>query len=249
MEEPRVLSSGRLAQLAPGVYEQLVTQAVKERLQDNEAMRADVSDVPSGGVVRPLTQHVSQLVEHALSAAKTSEQQREIAARVIAALGDGYAPDQIAPGEAIRQLREVRPVIDLNQQSKERPETPFSDVALITNASSEPSIGSEIRAELDSADRVDLLCAFVKWQGLRTMERELAALKERGVPFRVITTTYIGATERLALDRIVREFGGEVRRGLTPGCGHVESSMGWRKRDDHHHGQEELLDGVSSASR
>lgn len=38
-------------------------------------------------------------------------------------------------------------------------------------------------------------------------------------------------------------------RGLTPGCGHVESSMGWRKRDDHHHGQEELLDGVSSASR
>ncbi|MEU3846637.1 DUF3427 domain-containing protein [Micrococcus terreus] len=211
MEEPRVLSSGRLAQLAPGVYEQLVTQAVDERLQDNAAMRADVSDVPGDAVVRPLAQHVSQLVEHALSAAKTSEQQREIAARVIAALGDGYAPDQIAPGEAIRQLREVRPAIDLNQQSKERPETPFSDVALITNASSEPSIGSEIRAELDSADRVDLLCAFVKWQGLRTMERELAALKERGVPFRVITTTYIGATERLALDRIVREFGGEVR--------------------------------------
>ncbi|MDU5968409.1 MAG: hypothetical protein E6Z04_05370, partial [Cutibacterium avidum] len=30
---------------------------------------------------------------------------------------------------------------------------------------------------------------------------------------------------------------------LTLGCGHVESSMGWRKRDDHHHGQEELLDG------
>ena len=38
-------------------------------------------------------------------------------------------------------------------------------------------------------------------------------------------------------------------RALTPGCGHVESSMGWRKRDDHHHGQEELLDGVSSAGR
>ena len=36
---------------------------------------------------------------------------------------------------------------------------------------------------------------------------------------------------------------------LTPGCGHVESSMGWRKRDDQDHGQEELLDGVSSAGR
>ena len=36
---------------------------------------------------------------------------------------------------------------------------------------------------------------------------------------------------------------------LTPGCGHVESSMGWRKRDDQDHGPEVLLDGVSSAGR
>ena len=33
----------------------------------------------------------------------------------------------------------------------------------------------------------------------------------RGVPIRVITTTYIGATERRALDRLVRDFGAEVK--------------------------------------
>ena len=211
MEEPQILSSGRLAELAPGVYEQLVTQVVEERLDGNPDFRADVAVVPDDAVVRPLTQHLSQLIEHALTAEKSKERQLEIAERVIAALGEDYAADQMSADSTVRQLREVRPAAHLNQQSKERPETPFSDVALITNASGEPSIGSEIRAELDSADRVDLLCAFVKWQGLRTMERELAALKERGVPFRVITTTYVGATERLALDRIVREFGGEVR--------------------------------------
>ena len=75
---------------------------------------------------------------------------------------------------------------------------------------SRPSV-SELRSELESADEVDLLCAFVKWHGLRVLEPELRRLKERGAPFRVITTTYMGATERAALDRLVREFGAEVK--------------------------------------
>ncbi|MFJ4502208.1 DUF3427 domain-containing protein [Streptomyces sp. NPDC088864] len=92
-----------------------------------------------------------------------------------------------------------------------RPATPLSDTALITNASEDPSLGSELRAELATADRVDLLCAFVKWHGLRVLEQALTAARDRGVPIRVLTTTYIGATERRALDRLVREFGAEVK--------------------------------------
>ena len=58
---------------------------------------------------------------------------------------------------------------------------------------------------------MDLLCAFVKWHGLRLLESELTRLRDRGQRFRVITTTYMGATERAALDRLVREFGAEVK--------------------------------------
>ena len=36
-------------------------------------------------------------------------------------------------------------------------------------------------------------------------------LKRRRVPPRVVTTTYMGATERIALDRLVRDFGAEVK--------------------------------------
>ncbi|MFE0523604.1 DUF3427 domain-containing protein [Streptomyces sp. NPDC058954] len=92
-----------------------------------------------------------------------------------------------------------------------RPLTPLSETALITNAPDDPSLGTELRAELATADRVDLLCAFVKWYGIRVLEDALRAAKERGVPIRVITTTYIGATDRHALDRLVREFGAEVK--------------------------------------
>lgn len=92
-----------------------------------------------------------------------------------------------------------------------RPLTPLSETALITNAPDDPSLGAELRAELGTADRIDLLCAFVKWYGIRVLEDSLRAAKKRGVPIRVITTTYIGATDRHALDRLVREFGAEVK--------------------------------------
>ncbi len=49
------------------------------------------------------------------------------------------------------------------------------------------------------------------WRGVRLLERELSALREAGVPLRVVTTTYIGGTEREALDRLVRDFGAEVK--------------------------------------
>ncbi len=64
---------------------------------------------------------------------------------------------------------------------------------------------------MSSADQVDLLCAFIRWAGLRVLEGALTDLKDRGVPLRVITTTYIGATERRAVDELVRRFGAEVR--------------------------------------
>ncbi len=92
-----------------------------------------------------------------------------------------------------------------------RPATPLSDAALLTNTKGEPNLGAEVKAELETADEVDLLCAFVKWYGLRLLDPELRLVRERETPFRVITTTYMGATERAALDRLVREFGAEVK--------------------------------------
>ena len=64
---------------------------------------------------------------------------------------------------------------------------------------------------MSSADRVDLLCAFIRWAGLRVLEGAFVDLRSEGVQLRVITTTYIGATERRAVDELVRRFGAEVR--------------------------------------
>ena len=51
----------------------------------------------------------------------------------------------------------------------------------------------------------------MKWQGLRVLEEQLNRLRERGAPLRVVTTTYIGATDPHALRRLVDQFGAEIK--------------------------------------
>ena len=94
-----------------------------------------------------------------------------------------------------------------------RPATPFSQSDLLVNAEGQPNIGSELRAELASADSVDLLCAFVIWSGVRHLRDALAEVKQRGGRVRVITTTYMGATEKRAVDELFG-LGAEVRVAL-----------------------------------
>src|SRR5262249_45141781 len=84
-----------------------------------------------------------------------------------------------------------------------RPTIPLSDTWLLTNARDEPAVGREIQLELETADNVDLLCAFVRFEGVRILEKQLRGVIERGGRLRVITTTYLQSTEQRAVDMLV----------------------------------------------
>ncbi|MCC3276566.1 DUF3427 domain-containing protein [Arthrobacter sp. zg-Y20] len=64
---------------------------------------------------------------------------------------------------------------------------------------------------MGSADTVDMLCAFIRWSGLRLLEPALAELRDRGVKLRVLTSTYMGATERRAIDELALKYGAEIK--------------------------------------
>jgi HKD family nuclease len=91
-----------------------------------------------------------------------------------------------------------------------RPQTPLSQDALLVNAPHEPGLASELRRELASADRIDLLCAFIVWSGIRLFLEDLRQARRRGVQVRVITTTYTGTTDQRSLDELA-SLGAEVR--------------------------------------
>ncbi|MFD5745898.1 DUF3427 domain-containing protein [Streptomyces sp. NPDC127033] len=196
-----------------GLYEQLITLRLEGRLKELEGTgwRAIDAEVGVESTPHVLARHVADTVRRVLRGLPAAERvhaANHILDSVSTLSGAQEWVDMVADGP--RQLMAIA-----EQEAPGvyaiRPATPLSDTALLTNSPDDPNLGFELRAELATADRVDLLCAFVKWHGLRVLEGPLRAARERGVPIRVITTTYIGATERRALDRLVQDFGAEVK--------------------------------------
>ena len=191
-----------------GLYEQLVTQALLGQLTAVTDL-ITITPVDAGDQPHVLARYVESAVQRALAATSDPRRRLELVNALLGTLAD--AEDTVA--EPARQLQAVLPAPGpgVDAYADVRPATPLSEAALLTNTRGEPNFGSEIKAELGTADEVDLLCAFVKWYGLRLLEPELRRLRARNAPFRVITTTYIGATDPNALDRLVRDFGAEVK--------------------------------------
>ncbi|MCC5915431.1 MAG: hypothetical protein JJU46_13740 [Balneolaceae bacterium] len=50
------------------------------------------------------------------------------------------------------------------------PGRPLSQSALLVNARDEFRIGAELKKEIQSADRIDFICSFIKWSGLRLIK-------------------------------------------------------------------------------
>ncbi len=217
--------------LADGVYDHLLDDALKALVGDvGPGREAAIADLDPGRTPSFVAAHLKPLVERVLASVQgdPAERQRrrfEILNRILATLAQAAhehcAESPFGEGElrvdGPRHLRLVRPRPALGALPPVvLPETPLAESALLVNASGEPSLASELARELATADRVDLLCAFVKWSGLRVLLEALGAVIERGrerggaSPVRVLTTTYIGASEVRALEALA-EIGAEVR--------------------------------------
>ncbi|MEX3099628.1 MULTISPECIES: DUF3427 domain-containing protein [unclassified Streptomyces] len=205
-----------MPQPVPGVYEELVTEGMQAQLAqlDKAGWKPIQGEVSAESSPHVLARYIGDAVGRRLSQLP-HDKQVAAANQIMQALIRSVPDPDV--DEAMTTIADgPRQLLALAEQEAPgvfaiRPLTPLSETALITNAPDDPSLGAELRAELATADRIDLLCAFVKWYGIRVLEDALHAAKERGVPIRVITTTYIGATDRHALDRLVHDFGATVK--------------------------------------
>ncbi|NBQ42949.1 MAG: DUF3427 domain-containing protein [Mycobacteriaceae bacterium] len=200
--------------MEPGVYESLLTERLQQMLTAGVDQVSELTDIDEAEQPQVIARHLAALIEKTLKAARTPDARIALVRDILAVLPDTDALQEVlyeAEPARIKRLDAVMPAGVTDASRYTRPATPFSDTALMTNARNEPTLAGELRAELASADGVDLLCAFVKWQGVRLLEDELSELKARDVTLRVITTTYLGATDAKALDTLVNDFGAEVR--------------------------------------
>ncbi|MFV8320987.1 DUF3427 domain-containing protein [Mycobacterium sp. 23] len=197
-----------------GIYESLLTDQLSEQIRRCDDLQPNYGTVDESEQALTIARHLAPIIERAMRIAGTVDERVALVRRILEVLPDAHAAGEalhrIEPGK-ITRLEEVTSTTALGIARLPRPATLFSDAALMTNARNEPTLAAELRAELASVDHVDLLCAFVKWQGLRLLAEQLQELRRREIPLRVITTTYLGATDARALDALVNEFGAKVR--------------------------------------
>jgi superfamily II DNA or RNA helicase/HKD family nuclease len=90
------------------------------------------------------------------------------------------------------------------------PLIPLLDTTLLTNAPGEPSLWSQLRSEIESADAIDVVMAFIRRSGIAPLVGVLRRHAEARKALRVLTTTYTGSTERRALDHLA-DLGADIR--------------------------------------
>lgn len=201
-----------MTSLKPGPRDHLITRALKRALSrvDGELLVSQALD-PAEAPDR-LARHLMDEVRTALREFDSADGQAAAVNDLLARL---LSPQDAREAEVLRPARILQGIrkrsrfgdpLDLPTP----PATPFAQSDLLVNARGQPNIGSELRNELASADSVDLICAFVLWSGVRRLRDALAGVIKRGGRVRVITTTYMGTTEKYAVDELVN-LGADVR--------------------------------------
>lgn len=214
-----------------GIYEEIVTKLVKDKIEQLDQGKFYIKEVPidKAEASEILTLRLSQTIKTALNTLHGEnilEQQIAVANKIIHTLMDeinreAFNQDIIATeGKILKAVFEKVDAhfSDLDLHLKEiTPYTRLSHSELFTGGNSDTTLESELRKEILSSNRIDLLVSFIKWKGIIILKNALRKFTEAGGKLRVITTTYMGATDYKAIELLSSLQNTEVRISYNTG--------------------------------
>ena len=201
--------------LHPGLYEQVINNALTSELSDIPDARKSIAPIDKAEAAKVLAQYLTDVVqkgmENVLDNGGDISAQIALANQIVtliqnttqeadfAALGVDQRAEQL-----LALLREQDPRLAAGKTAADlsRPETSIAQSSLFTGAIHEPQMYTELKKEILSADRIDMLVSFIKWSGLRLLIDELRAFTQNGGELRIITTSYMGATDVKAIEEL-----------------------------------------------
>ena len=214
-----------------GLYEELVTKLINYKINelDKDTFQVKKTSIDKAEAAQLLSQHIGKTIKHAFTLIKGDdvvETQIEIANKIILFLKEELKKEEFEDDLIETEGKILKAVFtkvdahftDLDLHLKEiTPYTRLIHSELFTGGNSGTTLESELRKEILSSDRVDLLVSFIKWKGIRILERELKEFTSRGGKLRVITTTYIGATDAKAVEFLASLENTEVKVSYNTG--------------------------------
>lgn len=208
-----------------GIYEEIVTQLISSKLNDLDKEGYFIKEVKidKEEASTLLSQHLSKTIKYALSIIKGEnilDHQIEIANKIIKFLKEELKKEEFEDdlidieGKILKAVftRIDAHFTDLDLHLKEiTPYTRLTHSELFTGGNLGLSLESELKKEILSANRIDLLVSFIKWKGIIILQRELKEFTNRGGKLRVITTTYMGASDYKAIQLLSQLENTEVK--------------------------------------
>lgn len=205
--------------LRRGLYESLITEALATRLDQVAATQhPQIDELRVAEAADRIAWHIAAVIEKAVALLPEDERVAigiRLARQLIEHIVNGAPasadllderPDRAA--RILRAIRNSKP--DGSPDDIDVPLIPLLDSALLTNSPGEPRVGHQIGAEIASADRIDVVMAFIRRSGIAPLRDRLRRHVDAGRRLRVLTTTYTGSTEADALEWL-RELGADVR--------------------------------------
>lgn len=214
-----------------GLYEELVTKLINNQLNElgKDTFHIKKTLIDKTEAAQLLSQHIGRTIKHAFTLIKGEgqlEKQIEIANKIILFLKDELNKEEFEDDLIETEGRILKAVFtkvdshfnDLDLHLKEiTPYTRLIHSELFTGGNAGTTLESELRKEILSSDNIDLLVSFIKWKGIRILEQELREFTSRGGKLRVITTTYMGATDYKAIELLSSLENTEVKVSYNTG--------------------------------
>lgn len=208
--------------LLPGLYDSLKTTELAMAIQQsglNECGEALSDGLSHERLSDFLAQQLSQL----LSGMSGSPQEKVLAQASL--VNDLLIHLRARFKNAQEHMELVTPptVVRSLYLGNSKPELPHIGLAqpwLFTAGKDSPALLNELQAELASCNQVDILISFITVSGVRKIMDTLKRITSTDAAghsqtrIRVLTTTYIGATEQKALDMLAKLPATEVRVSL-----------------------------------
>ena len=196
-----------------GLYEQIINKGLETELSVTDKL-STTAPIDSAEASKVLAKYIAEVVEKGLDNVADNGgdvgSQVALANRIISTIIHETKEnelDEMTVAERAEQLLALfdkkNSILSLDEKAAIiRPETSIAQSSLFTGAIHEPQMFSELKKEIISCNRIDMLVSFIKWSGLRLIMDELKTFTQNGGELRIITTSYMGATDVKAIEEL-----------------------------------------------
>lgn len=199
--------------LHDGLYEQIINKGLETELASTDK-RSTTAPIDRAEASKILAKYIAEVVEKGLDHVADNggdvHAQVALANRIISTIIHETKENELGEMTVAEQAEQLLALFDkknsilaLNEKAAIiRPETSIAQSSLFTGAIHEPQMFTELKKEIISCNRIDMLVSFIKWSGLRLIIDELTIFTKNGGELRIITTSYMGATDVKAIEEL-----------------------------------------------